>query len=79
MVTPLAHVGYAGKSAITAMTVAGGASTTIDDVVWSAIVIPWAVDVIADVPESSEPIGYRGTPAGGNLRRDSPSRGGTRA
>ena len=40
MVTPLAHVGYAGKSAITAITALGEASTRIDDVVWSAIVTP---------------------------------------
>ena len=53
MVTPFAQVGYAGKSAITAMTSLGGASTTIDDVVWSAIVIPscWLRGGIGAGPE----------------------------
>ena len=43
VVTPLAHSGYAGKSAMTAITSAGAASTTIDEVVCSAMHEPQAV------------------------------------
>ena len=58
--TPLAQAGYAGKSAITAITAAGGASTTIDEVVCSAIEVPYVrlVDH-GSLPESSERTGYR--------------------
>jgi hypothetical protein len=55
----LAHCGYAGKSAITAITDAGGATTTIDEVVCSAIGFPWVSLVVLDVPVGSERTGYR--------------------
>src|SRR3954466_7654469 len=56
-VTPLAHRGYAAKSAMTDMMSAGAASITIDDVVCSAMAsLRWWSTRAASVPDPLGPV-----------------------